>query len=159
MAKKKKKKSVKRFSRLQQLAGLAVLFVTIVVAVVVLSVRRDGQIYHTEPPEEVVASGRVLVEVLNGCGAKGAAKVVAEGLRARGFDVVRIGNADDFGYAHTLVIDRSGSSEKAEEVARAMACSRVVTQVAGDAFLDVTVVLGADGLWRQGLLASGDSGW
>ncbi|MCK4547986.1 MAG: LytR C-terminal domain-containing protein [Candidatus Eisenbacteria sp.] len=140
----------------QRWLGGAVLFVTVIVAVTVLSVRREGQVYHTEPTAEVAAGDRVIVEVLNGCGAGGAARTVARVLREHGFDVVRIGNAEDFGYTHTLVIDRSGARQKASRVARSMCCTRVVTQVADDAFLDVTVILGADGLWRQGLITPGE---
>jgi len=129
--------------------GAAGLFVAITVAVTLLTVRREGQVYHTEPPAEVEAGDRVVVEVLNGCGARGIARVVAEDLRIRGFDVVRIGNASDFRYPVTVVVDRSGSDGKAHQVARAMGCSHVVRQEASDAFLDVTVILGDDGLWRK----------
>ena len=129
--------------------GAGGLFIVIVVAVLLLTVRREGQVYHTEPPAEVEAGDRVLVEVLNGCGARGVARVVAEDLRAEGFDVVSIGNALDFRYPVTVVIDRSGSEGKALRVAYSLGCSRVIRQVASDAFLDVTVILGDDGVWRN----------
>ena len=130
------------------MVGAAALFVAITVAVTLSTLRREGQTYHTEPPADVAAGDRVLVEVLNGCGARGIAGVVAEDLRIRGFDVVRIGNAGDFGYPVTVVVDRSGSEDKARQVAQAMGCSHIVRQEASDAFLDVTVILGNDGLWR-----------
>jgi hypothetical protein len=136
--------------------GGAVVFVAVVATVTVVSLQREGRVYHPEPPVEVEARGRILVEVLNGCGARGAARIVADELRLRGFDVVRIGNAEDFGYAFTVVVDRSGAGEKAEAVAKSMGCERLIQQVATDAYLDVTVVLGADGLWRQGLLGRSD---
>ena len=141
--------------------GLAAggLFIAIVVAVLLLTVRREGQVYHTEPPAEVEAGDRVLVEVLNGCGARGIARVVAEDLRARGFDVVSIGNAKDFHYPVTIVIDRSGSKAKALRVAYSLGCSHVIRQVATDALLDVTVILGDDGVWRNCRLDRGSSGW
>jgi hypothetical protein len=120
----------------------------VVCTVVILSLEREGEIYRAEPPAQVAAGDRIVVEVLNGCGARGAAKLVALDLRRRGFDVVRIGNAEDFCFQQTVVIDRCGSTERAEEVARALGCERVIQQVAPDAYLEVTVVLGADGIWR-----------
>ncbi len=139
--------------------GAAGLFIAIVVAVLLLTVRREGQVYHTEPPAEVEAGDRVLVEVLNGCGARGVARVVAEDLRAEGFDVVSIGNAMDFRYPVTVVIDRSGSEDKARRVAYSLGCSRVIRQVASDAFLDVTVILGDDDVWRNCRLDPHGSRW
>jgi Mg-chelatase subunit ChlD len=119
---------------------------------VAFSFRREGRTYRAGPPMEVVAGDRIVVEVLNGCGAWGAASHVAEKLRMHGFDVVRVGNARDFDYPVTVVIDRSGSMEKARALARLMGCESIVQQVAPDAYLDVTVVLGTDGVWRRGRL-------
>jgi hypothetical protein len=129
--------------------GAAGLFVAIVAGVTLMTVRREGQVYHTEPPAEVEAGDRVLVEVLNGCGVRGIARTVADDLRMQGFDVVGIGNATDFCYPATVVIDRSGSPGKALRVANCLGCSRVIRQEASDAFLDVSVILGSDGVWRN----------
>lgn len=147
----------RRSGHLPRWYGAAVLCGCAVVTVVVLSVRREGQVYRARPPEDLAAGDRIVVEVLNGCGARGAAKFVAQELRRVGFDVVRIANAEDFVYPETVVIDRCGSMERAREVARSMGCERVVQQVATDAYLDVTVILGADGVWRTGLPASADA--
>jgi len=138
--------------------GWAIVGVGAVAAVTLSSLERRGDVYRAEPAPNVVARDRVVVEVLNGCGACGAAKFVALALRERGFDVVRMDNADDFGYTETLVIDRGGSREKAADVARSMGCGRVVQQVSTDAYLDVTVILGADGVWRTGLMTRPDPG-
>jgi hypothetical protein len=86
----------------------------------------------------------VIVEVLNGCGLPGIAEQVAEFLRGRGFDVMFISNADDFGYVNTLVVDRSGDSSKALAVARAMGVVPVISQVSSATFADATVIIGSD---------------
>ena len=86
----------------------------------------------------------VIVEVLNGCGLPGVAERVAERLRDGGFDVMFIGNADDFDYAGTLVVDRSGDRSKALAVARALGDASVICQMSSAAFVDATVVIGAD---------------
>ena len=86
----------------------------------------------------------VIVEVLNGCGIRGIAEDVAQRLRNRGFDVMFVGNADDFGFKETLVVDRSGARDKAFTVAAALGVSGVIRQVRSSFFVDVTVVVGGD---------------
>lgn len=87
---------------------------------------------------------QVVVEVLNGCGVRGMGERVSEALRDRGLDVMFVGNADDFRYAETLVIDRSGDRSKVREVAKALGGPPVVYQVSDASFVDVTVVVGSD---------------
>jgi hypothetical protein len=86
----------------------------------------------------------VIVEVLNGCGRPGVAEQIAEALRNRGFDVMFISNADDFRYANTLVVDRSGDRSKALAIAGAMGAVSVISQVSSATFADATVVIGSD---------------
>jgi calcineurin-like phosphoesterase len=86
----------------------------------------------------------VIVEVLNGCGIKGIAEDVAQRLRSRGFDVMFVGNADDFSFQETLVVDRSGDRDKAFTVADALGVTDVIHQVRSAFFVDVTVVVGGD---------------
>jgi hypothetical protein len=86
----------------------------------------------------------VVVEVLNGCGVPGIADNVAENLRAEHFDVMFVGNADDFDYDETLVVDRSGDPSKARDVSEALGKPTVIHQVTTAFFVDVTVVVGRD---------------
>jgi hypothetical protein len=51
----------------------------------------------------IVAASHVHVRVLNGTGEKGAAGRAADDLRAAGFDVVGVGDADSNEYAQTIV--------------------------------------------------------
>jgi hypothetical protein len=86
----------------------------------------------------------VIVEVLNGCGVSGVADRVAARLREEDFDVMFVGNADDFNYEETLIVDRSGACSKAVTVARALGVDNVVQQVRESFFVDVSVVIGSD---------------
>jgi hypothetical protein len=86
----------------------------------------------------------VAVEVLNGCGEPGIAEKVASHLRGCGFDVMYVGNAGDFDYDETLVIDRTGDREKTRAVGCALGHPPTVHQVCSEFFVDVTVILGGD---------------
>ncbi len=95
---------------------------------------------------EKEASEIVQVEVLNGCGAGGAAEKFTDFLRSKNLDVVKSGNyiSDDVG--ESLVIDRTGNSANALKVAKALGIKNenVIQQLNKDYLLDVTVVIGRD---------------
>lgn len=63
---------------------------------------------------EVVTADEVRVKVLNGSGVTGIARRVGELLRAEGFSVVHVGNADRFDYAQSYIIDITGDAKKLE---------------------------------------------
>jgi hypothetical protein len=92
---------------------------------------------------------RLKIEVLNGTGQPGAARVVGEALIAAGYDVVAVENADHFDYEVTHVIDRSGVGDVIGEIAAAIGADSAVVVIDRDLFLDATVVLGRD--WRRRL--------
>jgi hypothetical protein len=102
------------------------------------------------PPSEVAAvqpERSIRLQVLNGCGVKGLAKVVSPALRAKGFDVRETRNAGSFRYAQSLVMDRVGRPELAQAVADSLGIdrSRVTTEIARNLVdIDVTVIVGAD---------------
>ena len=86
----------------------------------------------------------IVVEVVNGCGLKGAAEKVARLLGDRGFDVLFVGNADDFKYDETIIVDRCGDQSKVEALALVIGTDNVVTQVRHSGFVDATVIVGRD---------------
>jgi hypothetical protein len=90
----------------------------------------------------------VKVEVLNGCGVQGIARRYAEILRRKGFDVVNGngGNAENFGFLESVVVDRSGDMEKARAVAQALDIRHCVQQIRLDPYRieEVTVIIGRD---------------
>ncbi|MCS7081433.1 MAG: LytR C-terminal domain-containing protein [Bacteroidetes bacterium] len=88
----------------------------------------------------------IQLEVRNGTGVPRLAQRVTEYLQERGFDVVEYGNHDRFDVPETLVISRTGDQEAARRVAVALGLDpeRVLRQPDPQAYLDVTVILGAD---------------
>jgi hypothetical protein len=86
----------------------------------------------------------VVVEVLNGCGVGGIAEDIGGLLSEHGCDIMFVGNADDFEYRETVVVDRSGDRSKAVDVAHVLGEKPIVFQVSGSSFVDVTVIIGDD---------------
>jgi len=105
-----------------------------------ISVEGDARL--DENPAE-----RLKVEVLNGSGEPGSARVVAMRLRSLGFDVVYFGNAESFDHEHTRVINRSGAVGIARGIADSLGVDSVGTDVAPELYLDATLLLGSD--WRN----------
>lgn len=97
----------------------------------------------SEAPAALAGEQRIVVEVLNGSGRRGLARVATRALRQAGFDVVYFGTAGDSVPA-TLVLARRGDSAAALRVASALGTT--AARVAVDTLLrvDVTVLLGAD---------------
>jgi hypothetical protein len=88
----------------------------------------------------------VKVEVLNGCGIDGLARIVGNRLRSTGFDVMTLDNADRFDYPESIVVDRLGSPDEADRVAEALGISNRIQQIVPDPFRieSVTVIIGKD---------------
>ena len=92
-----------------------------------------------EEKEEIIR-----VEVLNGCGRAGIAFQLARDLRKEGLDVVNIGNARNFKYRKTLILNKSGKKGLAGKVARAIGCGEPQDRIEKKALVDVTVIIGKD---------------
>ena len=90
------------------------------------------------------ARGKIQLEVLNGCGRPGIAERATRTLVGLGFDVVRSANADRFDHDRTVVIDRSGRTGRAREVALALGCGSPARELRPDAYVDATVIIGRD---------------
>jgi hypothetical protein len=84
------------------------------------------------------------VQVMNGSGVPERAQRAADVLRARGLDVVAVGNADAADYAETLVLLRRGRVAVAHQVAAALGRGQVLEQRDASLLVDVTVILGRD---------------
>jgi hypothetical protein len=94
--------------------------------------------------------GRLMVEVLNGTRKQGAARTATRMLRARGVDVVFLGNADTAA-ALTRVIVRRGSPDRARTVAGVLGTGKIVVEPDTFRRVDVSVVLGEDFRPRLGI--------
>lgn len=121
---------------------LGILLLAIILVVFLFSTIRRW----TQTPEKPLPMERkiVRIEVLNGCGTPGLAKKVTDFLRIKGFDVVNVGNAENFEFPETIVVDRVGEMSNAWKVARAIGVNNVIQQQDVDLLLDVTLILGED---------------
>ena len=86
------------------------------------------------------------VEVLNGAGRSGLARVATDQLRDAGFDVVQFGNAGEI-TARSQVIDRGGKLDVATAIGQTLGIADVKTEVDTTRYVDVSVILGRD--WAQ----------
>ena len=92
----------------------------------------------------VVDPATVEIRVLNGCGESGASRDMTTYLRDRRFDVVSAGNADNFNYENTMVVNHSVRPEIGQAVARSLGCNHLTSSPDDMALFDVTVILGRD---------------
>ena len=100
-----------------------------------------------EEPEPVRQSYKHMkVEVLNGCGVDGLARIVGRRLRDLGFDVMTLENADSFGFPESIVVDRIGKMSEADRVGDALGIANRIQQIIPDPFRieGVTVIVGRD---------------
>lgn len=88
----------------------------------------------------------IQVEVLNGSGMEGVADKFTDYLRAKGFDIVKIGNYISNDISESMVIDRIGNMNNAYKVAKTLGIKNenVIQQLNKDYLLDVTIVIGRD---------------
>ena len=88
----------------------------------------------------------IQLDVLNGSGTPRLGQRFTDYLRARGFDVVEMGNYKESGVEFTRVIDRAGDPAAARQVAEALGVpkERVIQQIDKNVYLDVSVVIGKD---------------
>lgn len=87
------------------------------------------------------------LQVLNGCGVKGLAKIITPDLRARGFDVRETKNAAHFDYKRSSVIDRTGDVARARTVAVSLGIDEHSVSSEPSVNLvdiDLTLIIGAD---------------
>ena len=86
----------------------------------------------------------ITVEVLNGNGRGGDARIGTQRLRRAGMDVVYFGNASESGLDSTRIIVRRGAEKVGERVRAALGQGRVEVQLDSAKLLDVSVLLGLD---------------
>lgn len=127
--------------------GLILIFAAAVVVMIWSFVNRT----FIDPPvkPETVQGGKphtIQLDVLNGSGVSKLSQRFTDYLRARGFDVVEMGNYKDSKVEKTRVIDRVGRLTAAQQVAEALGVPKeqVVQEIDRNSYLDVSVVIGKD---------------
>ena len=86
------------------------------------------------------------LDVRNGTGEDGIAKLFTDYLREKGFDVVEMGNYDTDDQEKSLVLDRKGNKQNCKKIAQTLGVSdkNVIQQINKDLLIDATVVIGKD---------------
>ena len=88
---------------------------------------------------------QIRIEVLNGTATERLGQQAADRLRKAGFDVVEVANAEDRGFAETVVVDRADNrAANARLVAEELGCKNVIPQLEPTLLLEVTVIVGQD---------------
>jgi hypothetical protein len=148
------------------IGGLGLIVVALVISLIIRLNSSSGTSAGSEPSAEVptnesatstaaqgttdehaqVKSKAVRVEVLNGAGVAKLASKAADFLRGKGFDVVQTGNAPHSNFKKSIVQDRLGDIQKAQQVAAALGIgeSGIIQQKNPQLYLDVTVIIGQD---------------
>ena len=109
-----------------------------------------GVRFVLERPEQVEghafaipdSENRIVVEVLNGTGVNGLARVGTRVLRQAGIDVVSFGSGAKVD--STTIIVRRGDRARGEAVRKAMGVGRIREQRDTTRHVDVSVILGPD---------------
>jgi len=93
----------------------------------------------------------IQLEVLNGCGTQGVAKIFSTNLKRHKYDVVSSGNYLKKGktfwkVVKTKVIDNTGNRENAEKLAEIIGIkkSNIESKVVASPIADITIVIGKD---------------
>jgi hypothetical protein len=114
-----------------------------------LSMLKGAAVLRQLPPSADTRYSTVIpsigrVQVLNGCGSGGSARVMADFLRRKHFDVKNIGNADNWNFPQTMVISRVSDTSVAAQVAAALTTTHMVLIRTSENLYDVTVIVGPD---------------
>ena len=88
------------------------------------------------------------VEILNGVGSGGIAKIAASFLKSKGIIVPRFANAGSFDYDETVIVDWKGNLDKSVALAHLLQIDpeRIIVYDRPQKPLDITLVLGKDWL-------------
>jgi len=117
------------------------LLITVALFLLARSLRRDRVEGHAF--DIPTGDNRIIVEVLNGSGRTGLARLGARRLRRQGIDVVLFGTADSM-VDSTRVILRRGEKVRADRVQDALGVGRIREVRDSLRLVDVTVILGPD---------------
>lgn len=128
----------------ERLGRVALVALAVVVAALLLSWAYAA--FWPRRGEPVAGEKRriIRVQVWNGSGEGGIGARVASSLRAGGFHVTEVRNADRSDYFATLVVARRDDAVAARAVAHYLGDLPVVRQAWNEDLADVTVVIGSD---------------
>lgn len=135
----KSKEKTRTWSSVFGAVGIAILAAAVAAFAASMLISAKGK-----QKEQPIVLKKVRVQVLNGCGVRGAGREMADELRLKGYDVIDVGNATTFDYRETIVIERQSANGRAREVARVLGVDNVVIQRVDGSPYDATVIIGKD---------------
>lgn len=104
-----------------------------------------------KPPRFEMEVKKTTVEILNGCGVNGVAKILSEHLRANNFDVLNTANytikgKNYFDVENTFVIDHINNDKESGKLARVLGVpdNKIELKEMNTPVYDMTVVIGKD---------------
>jgi len=130
-AKKKKKRSIS--------PAVVMIIVALLLMAFSIAVRWSGIGRNLSVPEDPFQ-----IEVLNGTGEPGVAREVTMTLRKMGIDVLIEGNARNFDYRESVLVDRKGNPELMKKLSRRLGVTMIVTQIQEKPRVDATLIVGWD---------------
>lgn len=108
-----------------------------------------------EPTKDELANADISIEVRNGSGVGGQGRAMANLLKAKGFTIDSVGNADSYDYGKTQILTSPEDSEKARRVRHALGFGEIVSDRPGGSGL--VVIVGRDFYEKNGGSASSSS--
>jgi len=118
-------------------AAVAVLF-ALVFYVIIPLFESDPEIIEPEPPPPA------RIRVLNGCGVSGLADRLSDFLRTNSIEVIDSGNADNFNFPHTIVIEKDSAGHHGKTVADLMGVTNKTYLFGTSDSVNVEVIIGKD---------------
>ena len=108
-----------------------------------------GDEHEISSPAEVdeMPAQAIKIEVLNGCGVQGLARIWADHLRAAGFDPVTVTNYEGGNVPRTMIFDRQSNARKnGLDAAKALGLPEdyVAYQASDQRLVAVSVIIGQD---------------
>jgi len=101
-----------------QLKKTTVLLYVLVFANTVLIFSSLEKLFRKAENVEIAPAENLTIEVQNGCGVVDLAKNMTSKLRLKNYNITAQGNADNFGYDHTMIIDFGCDKPRAVEALR-----------------------------------------
>lgn len=86
----------------------------------------------------------IKVQVLNGSGKIGAAKIIRDKLVRNGYNVVEFGNADSQNYPNSIILNCSGNLKKVLKVSQILKCNKIYNKINKFIMIDVIIIVGKD---------------
>ena len=125
-------------------AGKVILYILILLLTVFL-ISMVIMFMREDPQEIYKKNSSIRVEVLNGCGVDRLAIKVANVLRKRGFNVVKIGNASQENFEKSVVIERSNENmDNAHYFAQRIGCKNIGKDIDPALYIEITLIVGKD---------------